>query len=95
MKYFRVCAIVAALLLSACGRANVQDNVGKAAACSVLDYQNGVYYFDCTEANFGNALSQFIASHPNLSLVTLTGNGTGGHYGTVDGYFAVFQILRR
>ena len=66
---------------------------GKVASGSVkdvVDYKNGVYYFDYTEAEFANALSKFIADHPELEFVGVTGNGTGGH-GYDRGYFVVFR----
>jgi hypothetical protein len=56
--------------------------------CMPLDYKNGVYYFGCTGAEFGNALSRFRVEHPDDEVVSMTGNGTGA-YGTDQGYFVV------
>lgn len=87
--------MIAALILSvACNQASDPENVGKPVAAGVIDYGNGVYYFPCTEAKFGNALSQFIKQHDELELVAMTGDGNGTH-GTDTGYFAVFQTYRR
>ncbi len=51
------------------------------------DYGNGVYYFHKTEANFGNALSAFLGSHP-CKIEAIASDGTGG-YGSDRGYFVV------
>lgn len=53
-------------------------------------YENGVYYFDCTQANFGRSLAAFIAAHPELEVTAMTGNGTGT-YGYDEGYFVVVK----
>ncbi|AKM81994.1 TPA: hypothetical protein DD449_02935 [Candidatus Berkelbacteria bacterium] len=57
---------------------------------SVIDYENGVYYFDSIEANFANSLSGFIKDHPDLELVSMAGDDMGIH-GASKGYFVVFR----
>lgn len=52
-----------------------------------MDYGNGVYYFD--KSDFGNSLSTFIGTHPELEFVTIETNNRG--YGHTDGYFVTFK----
>jgi hypothetical protein len=88
MKKLLVAAAACSLLLLAgCGDASDPDNVG-ASSCAPVDYYNGVYYFPCHQADFGNALSSFIRSNPGMTVQAVTGDGTGG-YGRDDGYFVV------
>jgi len=55
-------------------------------ATSVIDYGNGLYYFSSTGADFGNELSKFIGDHPELELVAMCGDGTGGNSHNPRGY---------
>ncbi|MCP6720078.1 MAG: hypothetical protein KJI72_01995 [Patescibacteria group bacterium] len=57
---------------------------------SVMDYGNGVYYFPQDGSRFGNALSEFIADHPDLELVAFADNGKGA-FGLSIGHFIVFR----
>jgi len=61
------------------------------APVNIVDYGNGVYYFEATEAVFGNALSKFISEHPKLQVITMAPNDTGGH-GFTLGYFVVTTV---
>ncbi|MFC1622568.1 hypothetical protein ACFL1Y_01050 [Patescibacteria group bacterium] len=72
-------------------RAGKSKNVGKLVNTSmIVDYGNGVYYFNLISADFANAISQFIGEHPELELIALTGDVTGGS-GYAVGYFVVFR----
>lgn len=44
---------------------------------SIYEYGNGVYYISGDANTLGEKLSQFIADHPKLEVVTISGNGTG------------------
>ena len=56
------------------------------ASCKPLDYGNGEYYLPCTQATFGHALSAFIETHKNLTIVSFApdvvvgGAGQGGYF---------------
>lgn len=76
------------LVTAANSKRNVKDV--SVSDSKVVDYKNGVYYFDYTEANFANALSKFISEHPELELISFTGDGNAS-YGRDDGYFVVFR----
>lgn len=80
------------LLLTACDSAANKNHAQSTTPgiTRIVDYSNGVYYFDYTKASFANALSGFIKEHPELELSALTGDGTCG-YGADAGYFAVFK----
>ena len=58
--------------------------------CPVTDYSNGVYYFPCTNVDFGKSLGKFIQKHTELKVVTMTGDGTGSQ-GSDVGYFVVTE----
>jgi hypothetical protein len=75
------------ILIAGCDSANKVGNVAMISA-SPIDYGNGVYYFSKTQASFGNALSAFIKSNPELEITAIAPNGTGG-YGADVGYFIV------
>jgi len=90
-KVFFLVVIGSILLLSACdSTADHKNIVTNKDATNVVNYGNGVYYFNYTRANFANTLSSFIAYHSELELVAITGNGTAG-YGKDAGYFVVFR----
>jgi len=69
------------------------DNI-EAVQASIIDYDNGVFYFDKTRSSFGNTLSSFIKTHPNLELISMAGDGTGA-YGTERGYFVIFKKINK
>ncbi|MFA6228070.1 MAG: hypothetical protein WC668_02685 [Patescibacteria group bacterium] len=56
----------------------------------IIDYGNGVYYFSHNRANFGNTLSMFIKTHPELELVSVAADNSG-IYGATIGYFVVLK----
>jgi len=58
---------------------------------SIVDYGNGVYFFSERDAEFGNALSKFIADHPELELVSFSPNDAYP-YGVITGYWVVFRL---
>lgn len=84
--------IVLLIFIPACRSANDVSRVRQVnpAELPVIDYGNGVYYFPATEANFANNLSAFLYNHPELELVSVTGDGTDVH-GRDAGYFVVFR----
>jgi hypothetical protein len=75
------------VFLGSCGSA---ASKGNGQVTLPTSYDNGVYYFDCTQANFGRSLSAFIIAHPELEVTAMTGNGTG-IYGYDEGYFVVVR----
>lgn len=54
----------------------------------IVDYDNGVYYFPYARAEYAKALSNFIGDHPDLRLVSQTGDPISGQD---QGYFVVFE----
>jgi hypothetical protein len=56
--------------------------------CPIVDYGNGVMYFDCTKADFGNALSRYLGK--DLEVTSITGDGTTG-YGEDLGYWVTVR----
>ncbi|MFA5013265.1 MAG: hypothetical protein WC520_01735 [Candidatus Paceibacterota bacterium] len=56
---------------------------------SVVAYGGGVYYFPVTDERFGQSLSAFIGTHPDLSLSSLDLDVED--IGIERGYWAVFQ----
>lgn len=72
---------------AATGAANVANVTGKQHG-NVIDYGNGVYYFDCISSDFANTLSAFRKDHPTWAITAIAGNDTGG-YGYTLGYFIV------
>lgn len=49
----------------------------------VVDYGNGIYYFPCILSSFGNTLSDFLAKHRELEIVTMASNNTSSK-GEID-----------
>jgi hypothetical protein len=90
MRFFRLLFVLSSLLIiAACNDASDPKNVvqTKPASDVVVDYGNGVYYFDYTRASFGNALSKFLSEH-NCRVEAVAGDGTA-LYGVDEGYFVV------
>jgi len=84
--------LAVATLLVACDNAADPTNVGSGNCFrEYVQYGNGVLYFPCTESDFGTALSLYLKLHPNVSVVTMTGNGTST-WGYDRGYFVVFEV---
>ncbi len=54
----------------------------------IINYNNGVYYFNSTRAEFANTLSFFLKENQDLELVSMTSDDYSG--GTL-GYFVVFK----
>lgn len=78
-----------ALVQTGCTPARDSENVGTTRVTAPVDYKNGIFYFHETQAELGNSLSSFISNHPELELVSIASDNTGGN-GTTVGYFAVF-----
>lgn len=56
------------------------------------DFKNGVYYFPATKQAFAGSLSNFLQKHPELLLISMTGNGDNTH-GHDKGYFCYFKKI--
>lgn len=54
----------------------------------VTDYGNGVYYFAVRGREFGQSLSSFIERHPDLELVSVSGEE---HHTASFVHFVVFR----
>lgn len=88
------------LALASCSPspAPVKEVLGKDGKVGVLlspdadiqDYGKGVYYFRYTGELFPKALSAFIAAHPELEVLAISGDGSDT-YGHNSGYFVVFK----
>jgi len=89
------------LALASCSEKSTKELYDSLPNVDYYDYGNGVYYFsrgidDDTEApylfagKFAEALSKFIAEHPNLELVSMTGDGSRQFNGQDIGYFGLF-----
>ncbi len=91
-KFFLILTIVSmTLFLTGCDNpAANPSNVTYKEPTDVVCYGNGVYYFPYRGVNYGNALSRFIKTHPELELIDATGDGNGSH-GRDIGYFVVFR----
>lgn len=83
-------ALTCLFVLAACNDAGDSSNVIEGRACAITDFGSGVYYMNCTRANFGNGLSTFLEENPELSVIAVTGDGTG-YNGINDGYFVVTE----
>lgn len=75
------------------GTADKPENVKSTVTCSPIDYGNGVIYFPCNGAEFGNTLSTWRLSHPGAEIVGLVSDNTG-IYGETRGYFMVVKTTR-
>jgi hypothetical protein len=78
-------------LMMSCGKDAVNNaplSSNSQSAEVVIEYGNGVYYFDCTSSKFGKTLSNFISSHPELEVSALSGEGVSG-YGEDRGYWVI------
>lgn len=58
--------------------------------CHPNDFSNGVYYFPCYHADFGNALSAWKRDHPDQIIIAI-GVNDRGTYGTTIGYFVLTE----
>lgn len=82
------CVLLLAVLVAGCGSpAGDPQNIGK-SGCASLQYGKGLYYFPCTQADFGNALFTFRSQRPGAKILAIAGDETGG-YGRTIGYFVV------
>lgn len=88
------------LALASCSSPSpVKEAVGEDGKVHVLlspdadiqDYGNGVYHFGYTGELFPKALSAFIAAHPELEVLAISGNSSYNIYGKDSGYFVVFK----
>jgi hypothetical protein len=59
--------------------------------CYPIDYDNGVYYFPCNKADFGNSLSSWKAVHKNEIVTSIATNDADG-YETTIGYFVNTEL---
>lgn len=85
--------LLGAVLLGACednGAANPENIAAASPDRDIVDYGNGVYYFDATRDTFANKLSAFIMAHSELEFVGMTGD-SDSTYGISRGYFVVFR----
>ena len=76
--------------VSGCGSGPNSETTTEVSNVWVMDYSNGVYYFDSEGKTFVSALATFIGQHPELEFVAMTGDGNG-IYGCDRGYFVVFK----
>lgn len=74
-------------LLVACNDAGNPAHVSRADGTAVVEYGNGVYYFDKNQVEFGNALAAFLGSH-DCNVQAIASDDTSG-YGYTSGYFVV------
>jgi hypothetical protein len=98
-KNYYFALIVALLTIQSCGLIGNKENDKsinsiEALQSKVIDHGNGVFYFNNIRSSFGNTLSNFIKTHPNLELVSIAGNGTGAS-GVELGYFVVFKDITK
>lgn len=99
-KIYCFALVMTLFIVQSCSSAGNKENVKpidniEAVQVSVVDYGNGVFYFDKTKSFFGNTLSSFIKTHPELELVSIAGDGTRGAYGAEAGYFVVFKNITK
>ena len=97
--FFCIISAFALVALVSCGsHSPVKEVVGEDGKVHVLlspdadiqDYGNGVYYFMYTGELFPKALSAFIAAHPELEVLAISGKSSS-LYGHNSGYFVVFK----
>ena len=93
-RFIRLSVVLCVFSVLACNSAGDPDNVGTSDVCLPVDYKQNVFYFPCVEEEFGNSLSQFIGNHEELSLITMTADGTAVE-GFTAGYFVVFSFKPR
>lgn len=90
MKYISLILILV-LTSSGCKWPNQPNNPlsvnSESQVEKVVDYGNGVYYFDEIRSEFGIRLSVFLKKN-NCHIEGITGDGTAG-YGTDAGYWVV------
>lgn len=87
--YIVICMIVLGVFafISGCLGAGDPESVNPTSTiCHPNDFTNGVYYFACYDADFGNALSAWKKEHPD-QVVTAIGVSDRGGYGYTIGYF--------
>ncbi len=98
MKKLLVLSLVALVFAACSSPSPVKEAVGEdgkvysalSPDADIQDYGNGVYYFNYTRKDFAKVLSAFIADHPELEFVSMTGDGTDFH-GFDAGYFLLFK----
>ncbi|MEK7465513.1 MAG: hypothetical protein AAB631_01925 [Patescibacteria group bacterium] len=84
-----VILIATTMLFVECNSSADNDNV-RTVTTSITDYNNGVYYFNSTEEDFGNELSSFIYEHPEMEFVSMAPDDATAN-GYTLGYFVVFR----
>ena len=88
----RTCMAIFVLLLVCCGVVNAQPE-------NFVDYGNGVLYFINAHVwsggaqnptDFGLALSQYLANHPDKHVVSMVEDGSTV-YGATSGFYVVVE----
>lgn len=89
-------SIAIVVLFPSCDGAADKKNVGAPAQTlvKIIDYHNGLYYFDGLNEDFANKLSAFIGEHPELELGSMVANGSGAQ-GDDKGYFVYFKASKK
>jgi hypothetical protein len=69
---------------------NQSNDLNVAELINPVYYDNGVYYFDCSDKKFAESLSRFIEKSvvDSLEIKSVVGNGSG-LYGKDNGYFVI------
>jgi hypothetical protein len=82
--------IIAFSFLAGCTN-EIDDNSDN--TCSQTDYDNGIIYFGCTQANFAMELSAYIEKH-NVTIVAISPVTHNVGYNTpIKGYFVVVEKM--
>jgi hypothetical protein len=82
--------VIVAVIYSCNPTANPSNVRPSGDISAVVDYGHGVYYFPYKGQEFGNAISVFIGSRPEIEYIGSTGDGNGA-YGRDQGYFVFFR----
>lgn len=96
---FCIISAFALLALVSCGSDSpIKEVVGEdgkahellSPDADIKNYGNGVYHFMYTDELFPKALSAFIAAHPELEVLAISGDAAK-LYSQNSGYFVVFK----
>ncbi len=61
----------------------------------IVDYGNGVLFFPYSNQEFGRRLSNYLAAHPNLSVVSVSDVPVSSSYNGSAGYFVIVREAAR
>jgi hypothetical protein len=91
---FRYCVLMITIVMVtisciSCKDEKVQPTTSVQIVAPV-DFGNGVYYFECKQAQYGASLSFFIGLHTELELIAMAADDYQG-YGQTKGYFVYFK----